>query len=146
MALHSPRSETMKFMRYPSDIPVDILRGSVTVCPPQCLRNISFGGLCFTAGAALKKDAVLTVKITAVQPPFRSKARVAWCSHSGKKYTVGVEFVGTRNETRGAMMEQICGIEKYKNDVLRKTGKKLTGEQAADEWRREHDDYLNFLE
>lgn len=146
MALQFPRAEMMNFMRCPSDIPVDIRRESVTLCSDRCLRNISSGGLCFTANTALKKDIILTVEISAIQPAFRSRARVAWCNASGGQYMVGVEFIDVKNETRNAMVKQICGIEKYKNDVLRKTGKKLAGGQAVTEWRRQHEDYFTFIE
>jgi hypothetical protein len=32
------------------------------------------------------------------------------------------------------MVEQVCHIEQYKADVLKKEGRELTGEEAAKEW------------
>ncbi len=144
--LHFPRSETMKYTRCLSDIPVDVRRETAALCSGQGLRNISYGGLCFTSVAMLKKDALLSVSIMAVHPAFRSRARVAWCAPSGKRYVVGLEFLDANNEARAVLMEQVLDIEGYRNGVFRKTGIRLTGEQAADEWRRQHEEYFNFTE
>ena len=35
---------------------------------------------------------------------------------------------------RARMVEQVCHIEQYKHQVLKKEGRKLSGEEAALEW------------
>jgi hypothetical protein len=32
------------------------------------------------------------------------------------------------------MVEQVCHIEHYKNEVKRREGREISGEQAANEW------------
>jgi hypothetical protein len=75
---------------------------------------------------------LLRMPVTA--PPFETVGRVACCRKREENYEVGIRFMGAGDLFRVRMVEQICFIEHYKNEVLETEGRELTSEQAAAEW------------
>ena len=47
---------------------------------------------------------------------------------------MGVELLEKEEAFRTRMIEQICHIEHYKNEVYKTEGRELSGEEAALEW------------
>jgi hypothetical protein len=45
-----------------------------------------------------------------------------------------VEFIESKDAFRIRMVEQICHIEHYKNEIREKEGRLLNGREAALEW------------
>ena len=128
-------AEKRKYIRHPSDIPIEISSSNARPEEEKLLSNISFGGLCFRSEVPFKNGTMVTVKISHVRPVFEAKGRVVWCSgEKGGSYDVGVEFAGESDAFRARMVEQVCRIERYKEKVLKKEGRALTGSQAALEW------------
>jgi len=128
-------AEKRKYIRHPSDIPIEIISRRAGKDSEKILSNISFGGLCFKSGIAFEKGDVVKIKITNVRPPFEAEGRVMWCSAGGPgEFDVGVEFTGEGDAFRARMVEQVCRIEKYRQDALKLEGRSLTGSQAALEW------------
>jgi hypothetical protein len=69
-----------------------------------------------------------------VDPPFDAKARVVWCRPENSKYLVGVEFLDKADAFRSRMVEQVCTIEEYRQQVRRAEGRTLSSQEAAEEW------------
>ena len=59
---------------------------------------------------------------------------VSWCNPVGSGYEVGVEFEKSQDVYRLRMIEQICHIEHYRKEVERVEGRKLSAQEAANEW------------
>ncbi|MBN1822853.1 MAG: PilZ domain-containing protein [Endomicrobiales bacterium] len=129
--------ERRRYIRHPSDIPIEI---NVEGAAPgqEKLKNVSYGGICFRTKQAIEPGTVISIKISLVHPEFESKAKVVWCSRMNDHFNVGVEFVEIEDAFRVRMVEQICRIEKYKDEVKRKEGRALTGTQAALEWIKKY--------
>jgi hypothetical protein len=124
-----------KFIRHPSDIPIDF---TVTEDAGSSLQgqaqDVSVGGLAFEADRCPEPGTVITVRISAVTPPFETRGRVVWCRRLDGKYEIGVEFLETAAAFRARMVEQVCHIERYKQEVLEREGRRLNGGAAAREW------------
>jgi hypothetical protein len=69
-----------------------------------------------------------------VDPPFEAMARVAWCRPDGDAFLVGVEFLDSDDAFQSRMVQQVCSIENYKQDVAAKEGRVLSSQEAAAEW------------
>ncbi|MFC1750312.1 PilZ domain-containing protein [Pseudomonadota bacterium] len=123
-----------KFIRHPSDIPIKFDIEDLAVDGTEYLNDISFGGLSFRAKSRVKAGTVIVIRIPFVEPEFETRAQVKWCRKRDGQYDVGVSFIDPEDAFRTRMVEQICHIEHYKNDVLEKEGRELTGEEAALEW------------
>lgn len=127
--------ENRKYIRHPSDIPIELSSQAAEPEEKNTLHNVSFGGLCFKSKAAFAQNSVIAVRIAYVRPIFEARGRVVWCKSNGDgSFDVGLEFLGAVDAFRARMLEQICRIEQYKREVLEKEGRQLTGTQAAREW------------
>ncbi|MCE5249678.1 PilZ domain-containing protein [bacterium] len=123
-----------QFIRHPSDIPIHYDLEDVVAHRKDYLYNVSHGGLSFRSGVYIKQGSVINISIPIREPVFQAEGIVVWCRKNGDQYDIGVEFRETDVEYRVRMVEQVCYIEEYKQEVLKKEGRKLTGEQAATEW------------
>ena len=122
------------FIRHPSDIPIDFQLEDVVEQGSDYLKNVSHGGLAFNSRSELPVGTVIRIKIPLVKPVFEAIGRVTWCRPDANYFEIGIEFLDEDDKFRARMVEQICHIEQYKNDVFDKEGRKLTGEEAAVEW------------
>lgn len=122
------------FIRHPSDIPIDFQLQELVVEGTDFLKNVSNGGLAFDSRLKLNKGAIIRVSIPLINPVFEVLGRVTWCNPCEKRFEVGVEFLEEDNTFLARMVEQICHIEQYKEEILLQEGRKLTSEQAALEW------------
>lgn len=122
------------YIRHPADIPIEFRQSPASMMERRHLHDVSRGGLSFVAQSPLEPESVITVRIACVEPAFEAQCRVSWCRHLQEGYLVGAEFLYAQDEYRARMVEQICHIEHYRNEVLAREGRALTGEQAAREW------------
>ncbi len=122
------------YIRHPSDIPLEYKLESVADTATLNLNNVSYGGVSFNSDDPIKIGAVIELKILFVQPEFVSKCQVTWCQFENGYYVVGAMFLEQNDVYMARMVEQICHIEHYKNEVQRREGRIMSGEQAANEW------------
>jgi len=126
-----------RYIRHPSDIPIEVELADVAAEGKDYLDNISLGGLCFRSRVELKTGQLIRVRIPLVRPVFEADGRVVWCNEQKDYYAVGVEFVKKSDLLRARMVEQVCYIEHYKAEIRKKEGRELTSEDAALEWIRQ---------
>jgi len=122
-----------EFIRHPVDIPVEIVPGDESESHIDKLVNLSYGGIAFHSLVEFLPGQTVDVNIVCVTPFFKAQALVKWCRVEGDGFDVGVKFSDPNDQFRARMVEQVCYIEQYKNEML-KQGRELTGEQAAMEW------------
>ena len=123
------------YIRHPSDIPIEYRADSgCSAANRDRLRNIGQGGLAFRSGCALPVGTAITLRISRVQPDFEVRGQVVWCRAESGVFEIGVAFLNPSDLFQVRMVEQICHIEQYKADVLASEGRRLNGEQAAQEW------------
>jgi hypothetical protein len=121
-----------QFIRHPTDVPIEVSRAGRLAA--GYTRNISHGGLAFQSRVDFEPGALVEVRIPTVRPRFESRARVVWCNARQGEFELGVEFLEVEDAFRARMVEQVCYIETYRQDVLRTEGRSLSSEEAAMEW------------
>jgi len=123
------------YIRHPSDIPIECQADERnTGISQERLHDISPGGLSFSSARSFDLGALITIRISCVQPGFEARAYVVWCRRDGAGFLIGVAFTERGDLYRARMVEQICHIEHYRAGVLASEGRQLDGEQAAREW------------
>lgn len=139
-------SAMRKFIRHPSDIPIDFQIDENEAPRPLLTKDISVGGLCFTTDKPVSVGKKIHIHIPDVlQGPLNEKdlmdgnafdadGIVAWCRRESSSYAVGVRFDDQSIHFGLRMVEQICHIEHYRYDVLQGEGRELSSEEAAKEW------------
>ncbi len=125
-------------MRHPADVPIVVSRADRQSFAKRQASNVSHGGLAFGADAELVPGTTVVLEIPVVRPPFVTRAQVVWCSPGTDGYDMGVEFLDADDAFRARMVEQVCHIETYRNEVYRREGRALSAEEAAMEWIERH--------
>ena len=122
------------YLRHPTDIPIRYRLSDNRHSGSELLRNVGQGGLCFQTAQFIATGTELHITIALHGPPFEADGTVIWCKHCENAYEVGVRFRDEETEFAVRMVEQACQIEHYKREVLKKEGRVLNGEEAAEEW------------
>jgi len=123
-----------RYIRHPSRMPIRIaLRSDVPQCDEH-LRNVGEGGLCFASAVALDPGQAIRVTIPLFDQQHQIDASVAWCRASESNYEIGVCFLSKQDSFCARMVEQMCYIEDYRQQVASGEGRRLSSEQAASEW------------
>lgn len=122
------------FIRHPSNIPIDFQFEEVATEGSENLKNFSFGGLSFNSKRVLSVGTIISIKIPLIQPVFQAVGRVSWCRPENKQFEVGIEFLDKDDMFCTRMVEQIFHIEEYRQEVLKKEGRKMSSKNAAQEW------------
>lgn len=134
-----------QFIRHPSDIPIQFVLGDnglsdaspstgSSVKKRERLKDVSRGGLCFSADCPVRRGTPIHIEIPIQQPPYRAQGMVAWCRPEGDHYAVGVQFSEPSTRYSVRMVEQVCHIEHYRAMVRENEGRELSSQQAAEEW------------
>ncbi len=122
------------YIRHPSDIPIDFQPEELAEAHSERLKNISQGGLAFHSSTPLTAGRIIRVKIPLVTPVFQAVGRVMWCHPRDGHFEIGIEFLDQDDAFRARMVEQLCHIEHYRQQVLAEEGRQLSSEEAAAEW------------
>lgn len=135
-----------RYIRHPTDIPIeyDILEDKAHAA--QAISNISLGGFAFASPTPIPIGRHLKVRIPLVQPAFEAHCRVVWCRPDHSHYEVGLAFEAPEDAYRVRMVEQVCHIEHYRRQVLEKEGRRLSGEEAALEWIKKYAEEFPHLD
>lgn len=134
-----------KYIRHPSDMPIDFCVSDAATPVPHRVKDVSVGGLCFSSERPVRKGTAIHIRIPvllqaraqgeeATSSQFDADGIVAWCRREAKGYAVGVQFADPTAQFGVRMVEQICHIEHYRADVLQVEGRDLSSEDAAREW------------
>jgi hypothetical protein len=131
------RGDSRRFIRHPTDIPVQWKIGEIVPPGGEHLRNISEGGLAFESSHDIPAGASIEIRIPAVRPDVSINGEVVYSRPIAEgRFEVGVRFTDEGQHFKMRMVEQVCHIEHYKKQVLETEGRTLTSEQAAIEWIR----------
>ncbi len=127
-----------RHLRHPTQIPLELRVARAPEPGAARLADLSLGGLCFRAQAPVPVGAELALRVPLVAPELELRARVVWCRRRGPAWEVGVAFADEAEAHRARMVEQICHIERYREEVRRREGRDLSSEEAAREWIARH--------
>ena len=121
------------FIRHPANIPIEFNFQANNKYKIQNMQNVSSGGLCFISDMAIPKGSSLNLCIPNLKYPFVAECVVMWCRKAKKRYEVGVRFNDDKTSFRMRMIEQICYIERYREEMIYK-GRELKWQEAYKEW------------
>lgn len=121
-----------QFIRHPVKIPIEVSISS----EDDMLHafDLGMGGLAFRSPQRIHPGTLIHIKISHTAPVFETEAKVVWCRRRQYGAELGVEFLNSDDAFRARMVEQVCHIENYRQDIRQKEGRILTVQQAAAEW------------
>jgi len=127
-----------RYIRHPASVPITYSLEDRQDPHEELVYNIGHGGLCFQSEQPVKTGSVIHINIPVHEPAFEADGTVVWCRERDGRYDVGVEFDNTDIEFRVRMVEQVCYIEHYRQEVEHDEGRVLSGKDAALEWIRKY--------
>lgn len=129
-----------EFIRHPSSVPVQLIKQDVESVPGEnTLNNISFGGVSCLCSELVEVGSPVKMKVECIDPDFEIDGKAVWCKPNNGLYEVGVEFIVSKDKLfLLRMVEQVCHIEHYRNELMHNQGRDLTSEEAAIEWIEKH--------
>ncbi|HEX2203603.1 MAG TPA: PilZ domain-containing protein [Longimicrobium sp.] len=127
------RNPRRAFIRHTVGVPLEVRAVDEHAPHTEQSVNVSEGGLSFVSDQDLALGSIIDVRIE-VDPPFEAQARVVWKSPEGDRFCIGVEFLDAGDAFRARMVEQVCAIERYRQEVEASEGRTLTSQEAAAEW------------
>ncbi|HFE37302.1 MAG TPA: PilZ domain-containing protein [Gammaproteobacteria bacterium] len=123
-----------RYIRHPSDISIQVKQDGFLDLTTENLLNVSYGGLSFHSHEAYQVGSRLKICIPLVTPQYEAIVSVRWCDDISGGYDVGVELLSKNDFFRIRMVEQVCHIAHYRQQVYMKEGRQLTESAASLEW------------
>lgn len=121
------------YIRHPTSIPIQISAGEHD-STRVLVNNLSAGGLSFFTNIPVKVGSVVDLMIPCVIPDYQGEGVIVWRrSQEPEGFEVGVRFANDDEYFRVRMVEQVCQIEEYRQQ-LADIGRHLSTEEAAREW------------
>lgn len=130
----SEKRSKREYIRHPVDIPIHIEAQGPQVPENVRLNNVSVGGLSIRTPHFVEPGVSIKISIDVVKPVFEVEVLVQWCHCIEDEFEIGVEFADVGDAFRVRMVEQVCHIEHYRQQVWREEKRLLNGEAAAAEW------------
>lgn len=128
--------EFRRFIRHPSNIPIHFRQGNKQ--HQLKTTDISQGGLSFTSQQSFSEGQSIVVEIDVCEPAFTAEGIVRWCQREGQRYLIGVAFKDKAVRYAVRMIEQVCHIEAYRQQLEVETGQAISTQQAAFKWIEEN--------
>lgn len=130
------------FIRHASDILINVNIDSKKTSIVEKTVNISNGGILFLSDFAIDTGSYVSISMPDICPTITLQGEVAWCKkeHNSQQYNIGIQFSNETESFNARMVEQICYIESYKKYILEKEGRKLSSDDAANEWINKYAD------
>ncbi|HEX6373681.1 MAG TPA: PilZ domain-containing protein [Longimicrobium sp.] len=122
------------FIRHTAGVPLEVTCVPGSPASTRQSVNVSTGGLSFVSDEHHALGAIIQVRIPTVDPPFEARAKVVWTKPEGDGFCVGVQFLDENDAFRARMVEQVCTIERYRDQVREEEGRELSAHEAAAEW------------
>lgn len=126
-----------KFVRHPSSIPIELSIDRERCCGPMHMHNLSSAGIACRVEQALPVGSTVQVRIPLIWPDYRGCGVVVWCRQHGDGYEAGIRFAEA-DALKTKMVEQLCQIEQYRQQLAVERGEDIDDEEAAREWIRRH--------
>jgi len=125
-------------IHHPVDIPLEIQAIAVDAWQQANHNTSACGELAFHFPMMIAVGAVLKVRIPTVSTQDELYGQVIWLAKSAHGFVIGMAFQSENEAFRMRMLEQLCYIENYRQQVLGNEGRHLDTQQAAAEWIEQH--------
>jgi hypothetical protein len=121
------------YIRHPTSIPIQVSTGN-HAHEQVMVNNLSAGGLSFFTDIPVKVGSVVDLMIPCITPDYQGEGVIVWRRNQQPKgFEVGVRFANDDEYFRVRMVEQVCQIEEYRQQ-LAEVGRHISTEEAAHEW------------
>ena len=118
----------------PIQVSLDRQADESSLLPCEKLNNVSLGGLAFISTKALSIGQKVSVSFPLIDQQHSLSGEVVWSKPVDTGFEIGLQFEDPDEIYSLRMIEQVCHIEHYRQEVEQFEGRRLTSEEAAREW------------
>ncbi len=119
-------------------MPVELVLRKQARIPRQRLNNISLGGVACNSSRGFRRGTSVELRIPILGEQARYPGVVAWCRRQEGNYLVGIAFIDEDTLFRARMVEQVCQIQHYRQQLEHESGQPMAIEQCAEDWIAKH--------
>ena len=126
-----------QYIRHPTNIPIECSIADIPLESRTQMRNVSRNGLSFTSGKCIAPGSNIHLRIPLNSVEFDVIGVVMWCHDNDEQdvqYEMGVKFTSDETEYSVRMIEQMCHIEQYRQQIQQREGRQISSEEAGKEW------------
>lgn len=131
--------QSQNFIHHPNEVPIKIVVRDKQL-PLSCVGQSSSTGVYIHTPTRYDISSCVEVEINVQSPAFFARGCV--CSSEplseGIGYETGIVFDCPDTAFAVRMIEQICHIEQYRQQVCKEEGRELSIDNAAVEWITQH--------
>lgn len=121
------------YIQHPPGIPLRYRLGEKVRKPAQTRFTYRIG-LRFLSANRIEPGKIILINYPDFPQVGIITGVVMWCEKIDDNYEIGVRFCDHRNAFRIRILEQLCHIEKYRQERRESEGRNLSREEAAREW------------
>ncbi|MCW8964201.1 MAG: PilZ domain-containing protein [Gammaproteobacteria bacterium] len=126
--------EMRRFTRYTVDMPIKCGTEDGPIEGDSRMQNVSKTGLSFTSKTSITPGSNIRLQIAFSSLPIELTGTVMWCHDMDNYNEMGVKFSGEKTTYSMLMIEQLCLIEQYRQQVKETEGRDLNSKEACKEW------------
>lgn len=119
-------------------MPVELVLRKQACIPRQRLNNISLGGVACNSSRGFRRGTSVELRIPLLGDQACYPGVVAWCRRQENNYLVGIAFIDEDTLFRARMVEQVCQIQHYRQQLEDESGQPMAIEQCAQDWIAKH--------
>jgi hypothetical protein len=123
-----------EFVRHPSDIPMAMKVAKESGSRRALMCDVSMAGLSCVVSQDIPRGSRVEFFVPSLSDESSGRGTVMWCKPTHNNYHLGVSFNTEQDSFRTRMVEQVCQIEHYRQEVEELEGRILDSEEAAAEW------------
>ncbi|MCF7888209.1 MAG: PilZ domain-containing protein [Candidatus Omnitrophica bacterium] len=145
-------NEKRHFLRHPMCFPLvfSVIKGPLSKKPKSeksKTKNISRGGLLFSAKEKVKAASLIQIKIPFQNKIFKVKAEVVHCDKNSDTglYDIGVKFSRQKEAFKVKLIEQMYLISEYRDLQAMQSGRDLSLQEASQEWIKKYSERFSRL-
>ena len=114
--------------------------------PCKKLNNVGLGGLAFSSPKPLPVGHLVSVRFPLLGDDHDLSGRVVWIRQQQTGFVIGLQFDDPNQLYCLRMIEQVCHIEHYRQEIQQHEGRLLSSEEAASEWIQQFADAFPSIE
>ncbi|MFO8052594.1 MAG: PilZ domain-containing protein [Candidatus Omnitrophota bacterium] len=146
--------ERRRFLRHPMCFPLvfSLIKGplrkkSKSKSKKSETKNISRGGLLFSAKEKVEPGTLIQIKIPFQNKIFKVKANVVHCRKNPDTglYDIGVKFSRPKEAFKVKLIEQMYLISEYRDLKSMQSGRQLSLQDASREWIEKYSERFSRL-
>lgn len=131
--------EMRRFTRYTVDMPIKCGTEDGPIEGDSRMQNVSKTGLSFTSKTSITPGSNIRLQIPFGIQPVELTGTIMWCHDMDRFNEMGVKFDGEKIPYSMLMIEQLCLIEQYRQQVKETEGRELNSKEACKEWTSKFD-------